>query len=175
MRCWDARVTHRPTFKELYDELYKYSRDYRKNESKNNNEITIQIVNSEKLSKNLGLTNSTTSTPMNYKTHPEAIYTSRLLNYSSLPKPKNDEDFENELEELTESTSALSIGLTNSTTSTPMNYKTHPEAIYTSRLLNYSSLPKPKNDEDFENELEELTESTSALSIAASKLQVLNF
>ncbi|RHZ79145.1 hypothetical protein Glove_151g54 [Diversispora epigaea] len=41
----------------------------------------------------------------------------------------------------------------------PMNYKTHPEAIYTSRLLNYSSLPKPKNDENFENELEELTKS----------------
>ena len=34
-------------------------------------------------------TNSTAPTPMNYKTHPEAIYTSRLLNYSNLPKPKN--------------------------------------------------------------------------------------
>ncbi|RHZ88319.1 hypothetical protein Glove_23g152 [Diversispora epigaea] len=50
MRCWDARVTHRPTFEELY-----------------------------------------------------TIYTSRLLNYSSLPEPKNEENFERELEELTKS------------------------------------------------------------------------
>src|SRR6185436_14517873 len=28
MRCWDARVTNRPTFKELFDELWKYYRDY---------------------------------------------------------------------------------------------------------------------------------------------------
>ncbi|RHZ83889.1 hypothetical protein Glove_87g6 [Diversispora epigaea] len=76
-----------------------------------NNEIANQIENSEK-SRSLGLTTSTTSTPMNYKTHPEAIYTSRLLSYSSLPKPKNDENFENELEKLTKSTSALSIAFT---------------------------------------------------------------
>ncbi|RHZ46365.1 hypothetical protein Glove_624g28 [Diversispora epigaea] len=112
MRCWDARVVHRPTFKELRKELWKYYEDYEENNYKDNyknNEIAIQIENSEKLSKNLGLVNSTNPTPMNYKTHPEAIYTSRILNYSSLPKPKNDGNFENELDELTKSTSALSI------------------------------------------------------------------
>ncbi|RHZ89586.1 hypothetical protein Glove_13g124 [Diversispora epigaea] len=81
MRCWDARVTHRPTFKELAIELKEYRR----------------------------LVSSTTTTPLNYQTHPQAIYTSRLLNFSKLPKPKNEENFENELEELTKSTSALSI------------------------------------------------------------------
>ncbi|RHZ85075.1 hypothetical protein Glove_71g38 [Diversispora epigaea] len=108
MRCWDARVTHRPTFEELNKELQKYYKDHKENNHEEINEITIQIENSEKVSKNLTLINSTPN-PMNYKTHPEAIYTSRLLNYSSLPKPKNDENFENELEELTKSTSALSI------------------------------------------------------------------
>ncbi|RHZ75620.1 hypothetical protein Glove_212g114 [Diversispora epigaea] len=44
-------------------------------------------------------------------------------------------------------------------TATSTNYKTHPQAIYTSRLLNFSNLPKPKNDENFEKKLEELTES----------------
>ncbi|RHZ85744.1 hypothetical protein Glove_60g130 [Diversispora epigaea] len=105
MRCWDARVTHRPTFEELFDELKKYRKDYDNKDS----EIRIQIENSEKLSKNLGLINSTTTTPLNYKTHPQAIYTSRLLNFSKLSKPKNEENFEKELEELTKSTSALSI------------------------------------------------------------------
>ncbi|RHZ58666.1 hypothetical protein Glove_372g107 [Diversispora epigaea] len=55
------------------------------------------------------------------------------------------------------------------------NHNTYPQAIYTSRLLNYSNLPKPKNEENFEKELEELTKSTSALSIVASKLHVPNF
>ncbi|RHZ82548.1 hypothetical protein Glove_109g403 [Diversispora epigaea] len=46
-----------------------------------------------------------------------------------------------------------------STTATPLNYQTHPQAIYTSQLLNYSNLPKPKNEENFESKLEELTKS----------------
>ncbi|RHZ67407.1 hypothetical protein Glove_301g20 [Diversispora epigaea] len=123
MRCWDAQVTHRPTFEELNDKFYYYFRDYSRNKCKNNNEITIQIKHAEKFAKNnknkekVGfgnlirniLTNSTIPTPINYKTHPEAIYTSRLLDYSSLPKPKNDKNFEKEIDELTKSISTLSI------------------------------------------------------------------
>ncbi|RHZ70141.1 hypothetical protein Glove_275g102 [Diversispora epigaea] len=87
MRCWDARlsqsqisfvdmytrVTHKLTFKELREELWKYYYDYKNNKD---SKIRIQIENPEKLSKNLGLTNSTTPTPHNYQTHPQAIYTS---------------------------------------------------------------------------------------------------
>ena len=110
MRCWDARVTHRPTFKELEDELRKYWNDYddyleeRKNKG---SEIVIQIQKTEEFSANQESTNSTTTTPLNYRTHPQAIYTSRLLNYSKLPKPKNEENFERELEELTKSFSHI--------------------------------------------------------------------
>ena len=43
MRCWDARVTHRSTFEELYNELRKISLDYKENNYQNNYEITIQI------------------------------------------------------------------------------------------------------------------------------------
>ncbi|RHZ80192.1 hypothetical protein Glove_139g279 [Diversispora epigaea] len=114
MRCWDARVTHRPTFKELSDELYKYYNDYYYylNEGKNkDSEIVIQIKKAEEFSANQESTNTTTTTtttPLNYQTHPQAIYTSRLLNYySKLPKPKNEENFERELEELTKSFSHI--------------------------------------------------------------------
>ncbi|RHZ87663.1 hypothetical protein Glove_33g199 [Diversispora epigaea] len=110
MRCWDARVTHRPTFKELYDEFRKYYSDYRDYlEYKKNKdlEIVIQIKKAEEFSANQESTNTTTTTPLNYQTHPQAIYTSRLLNYSNLPKPKNEENFERELEELNESFSRI--------------------------------------------------------------------
>ncbi|RHZ88838.1 hypothetical protein Glove_21g191 [Diversispora epigaea] len=109
MRCWDARDTHRPTFKELFEELDKIYDNYWENNYKNNNEITIQIDNAKLFSKNKLKGKFwrliSNSTPLNYKTHPEAIYTSRLLNYSDLPKPKNNENFEKELEEITKSNS----------------------------------------------------------------------
>ncbi|RHZ79199.1 hypothetical protein Glove_151g90 [Diversispora epigaea] len=113
MRCWDTRVTHRPTFKELRDELYKYCGDYGDylNKGKNqDSEIVIQFKKAEEFSANQESTDTTTTktpTPLNYQTHPQAIYTSRLLNYSKLPKPKNEENFERELEELSKSMSDL--------------------------------------------------------------------
>ncbi|RHZ65779.1 hypothetical protein Glove_311g2 [Diversispora epigaea] len=96
MRCWDARVTHRPTFEELKDELRKYYLDYYYylEEGKNkDSEIVIQIKKAEEFSANQNHT----------------IYTSRLLNFSKLPKPKNEENFEKELEELTESTFSSAV------------------------------------------------------------------
>ncbi|RHZ77889.1 hypothetical protein Glove_169g33 [Diversispora epigaea] len=98
MRCWDARVTNRPTFEELEDKLFKYYFDYRNyfEYGKNkDSEIVIQIKKAEEFSANQESTNSTITTPLNYQTHPQAIYTSRL------PKPKNEENFEKELGELT--------------------------------------------------------------------------
>ncbi|RHZ80068.1 hypothetical protein Glove_139g31 [Diversispora epigaea] len=106
MRCWDARITHRPTYNELYDELGKYYYDFYDKDS----EIKIQIKKAEEFSANQESTNTTTTTtttPLNYQTHPQAIYTSRLLNFSKLPKPKNEENFERELEELTKSFSHI--------------------------------------------------------------------
>lgn len=118
MKCWDSRVTHRPTFKELKETILGYYKNYEENNFENDNEITIQIKQVEKISKNkvkgrfwkLFSNTKSTITPMNYKKHPEAIYTSRLLSFSSLPKPNNAENFERELEGLTKSTSPSSLG-----------------------------------------------------------------
>ncbi|RHZ87201.1 hypothetical protein Glove_40g17 [Diversispora epigaea] len=108
MRCWDTRVTYRPTFEELKDELKKYLYDYNGYlHNGKDSEIVIQIKKAEEFSANQESTNATTTTPLNYQTHPQAIYTSRLLNYSKLPNPKNEENFERELEELTKSMSNL--------------------------------------------------------------------
>ncbi|PKC05819.1 hypothetical protein RhiirA5_378308 [Rhizophagus irregularis] len=61
------------------------------------------------------------------KTHPQAIYTSRLLNFKNLPEPVNSSDL----------------------TSFQVNsVKTHPQAIYTSRLLNFKNLPEPVNSSE---------------------------
>ncbi|RHZ81576.1 hypothetical protein Glove_117g59 [Diversispora epigaea] len=110
MKCWDARVTYRPTFEELEKDLEKYYLDYRdyleygKNQD---SEIVIQMKNQESPN------TTSTTTPLNYKTHPQAIYTSRLLNYSNLPKPKNEENFERELEELTKDSGQVDLDASN--------------------------------------------------------------
>ncbi|RHZ83340.1 hypothetical protein Glove_97g102 [Diversispora epigaea] len=97
MQCWDARITHRPTFDELHEKFKKYYSDYKNFD--NNNEITIQIKKSEEPSKNLTIP----TTPTNYKTHPQAIYTSRLFSFSNLPKPINEINYGKKLEEITKS------------------------------------------------------------------------
>ncbi|RHZ75428.1 hypothetical protein Glove_213g229 [Diversispora epigaea] len=96
MRCWDTRVTHRPTFEELHDELRKYANYYSDylNEGKHkDSEVVIQIKKADEFSANQESTNTTIITSLNYLTHPQAIYTSRFLNYSNLPKSKNEENF----------------------------------------------------------------------------------
>ncbi|RHZ71569.1 hypothetical protein Glove_256g200 [Diversispora epigaea] len=51
--------------------------------------------NMEEFSANQESTNTTTTTAtLNYQTNPQAIYTSLLLNYSNIPKPRNGENFD---------------------------------------------------------------------------------
>ncbi|RHZ79211.1 hypothetical protein Glove_151g65 [Diversispora epigaea] len=47
-------------------------------------EIVFQVKKAEEFLANQASTNATT--PLNYQTHPQAIYTSRILNFSNLPK-----------------------------------------------------------------------------------------
>ncbi|UZO10044.1 uncharacterized protein OCT59_001642 [Rhizophagus irregularis] len=56
-------------------------------------EINNQIEEAEIINKKSLINNSTTSLGISYKTHSEAIYTSRLLNFSNLPEPKNSDDY----------------------------------------------------------------------------------
>ncbi|RHZ69948.1 hypothetical protein Glove_276g47 [Diversispora epigaea] len=74
--------------------------------TQNTGAIAIQIKEAEEFSKNQE-TADTTTTPLNYKTHPQAIYISRLLNFSNLPKPINESNFKKELKELTETFSHI--------------------------------------------------------------------
>ncbi|RHZ86532.1 hypothetical protein Glove_50g69 [Diversispora epigaea] len=146
MKCWDARVTHRPTIEELKAELLEYYVDYKNylgNGKNKDSEIVIQIKKAEEFS-----TNQNHSHGSIWKN------ISRMFHWRKESTNKTNSE---------------------TATPTPLNYQTHPQAIYTSRLLNFSKLPKPKNEENFEKELEELTESTSVSSAVASKLYVPDF
>ncbi|RHZ87266.1 hypothetical protein Glove_37g161 [Diversispora epigaea] len=81
----DARVTHRPTSRELYDEFRNWN----------------SIKKAEEFLANQESTNTTTPHLVFIK----HIHKQFILNFLKLPKPKNDENFERKLEELTESMS----------------------------------------------------------------------
>ncbi|POG58236.1 kinase-like domain-containing protein [Rhizophagus irregularis DAOM 181602=DAOM 197198] len=88
-KCWDAKAENRPTAKELYQELevnFFYEDSSQRKEY--NDKIKLNRT-SEKRSSNI-------------QTHPQAIYTSRLLNFKNLPEPVNSgsECFDCQLDEL---------------------------------------------------------------------------
>ncbi|UZO01368.1 uncharacterized protein OCT59_012469 [Rhizophagus irregularis] len=83
-RCLDAIPLNRPKAKEIRDELWKWRLG-------NSTEIQKQIKEADEINKNLS--NSIPSTSLSYKTHSEAIYTSRLLDFNNLPESKNSVDY----------------------------------------------------------------------------------
>src|SRR5581483_3550180 len=74
-KCWDANPENRPTSEEIHNKLRGYTH------GKNREELEKL----EKLSYDFA---ETTDTEL-FETHPQAIYTSRLLNFSNLPEPVN--------------------------------------------------------------------------------------
>ncbi|POG61640.1 kinase-like domain-containing protein [Rhizophagus irregularis DAOM 181602=DAOM 197198] len=90
-KCWDAKAENRPTAKELYQKLNKLliiDNDTKSQVDEYNDKIKLNRT-SEKRSSNI-------------QTHPQAIYTSRLLNFKNLPEPVNSgsECFDCQLDEL---------------------------------------------------------------------------
>ncbi|EXX56704.1 Cdc15p [Rhizophagus irregularis DAOM 197198w] len=80
IKCWNAEIKNRPTIKELYQTLkglYNY----------NTCELYFQIKEYDKISKEKFENRSNEDKYKRFKTHPQAIYTSRLLNFKNLPKP----------------------------------------------------------------------------------------
>ncbi|GET02181.1 kinase-like domain-containing protein [Rhizophagus clarus] len=88
-KCWDAEIDNRPTTKELYQLLKKWD-DEKNDES---SELYSQVKECNKLGKKkFEISKSSKGKSDNIQTHPQAIYTSRHLNFKNLPKPVNSSD-----------------------------------------------------------------------------------
>ncbi|RGB39129.1 kinase-like domain-containing protein [Rhizophagus diaphanus] len=80
--CLDANPSNRPEVDYIY-EMLKYDRT----------ELQEQIKELEETNKNLPTSCISLNLGLSYKTHSEAIYTSRLLNFNDLPEQKNSDDY----------------------------------------------------------------------------------
>ncbi|RIB11803.1 hypothetical protein C2G38_2202495 [Gigaspora rosea] len=78
--CLDTEPQNRPTAKELANRLNQFFNDLKDKRT----ELSKQIKNIKDINKSF-----LTYNQVKYQTHPQAIYTSQLLNFSKLPKPAN--------------------------------------------------------------------------------------
>ena len=91
-RCWDARAENRPTANELYQILKKWNSECDSSDSEYdiNSKIYSQVKECDKIRENK--IKNTSDKDVQPQTHPQAIYTSRLLSFKDLPEPVNSSD-----------------------------------------------------------------------------------
>ena len=90
-QCVDADPLKRPTAEDLCKKFYQWQDEVRLDK---NSEIRKQIKEADKFNKKQPTSTNLSDTEFTYVTHPQAIYTSRLLNFKNLPEPKNADDGE---------------------------------------------------------------------------------
>ena len=90
-QCVDADPSKRPTAENLYEIFNQWHYDLYRMYS----EIYKQFKEADEFNKKQPtFTKLSNNTELIYETHPQAIYTSRLLNFNNLPEPKNADDVE---------------------------------------------------------------------------------
>ncbi|POG77955.1 kinase-like domain-containing protein [Rhizophagus irregularis DAOM 181602=DAOM 197198] len=107
-QCWDADPLKRPKAKKLSSLLHNlWEGSYYDNET----EIKKQIEEVDKINEKLTSSSLLYNGPtLSYTTNPQAVYTSRLLDFKNLPKPKNaidNKDDDNSFGEYSESIEAI--------------------------------------------------------------------
>ncbi|UZO01466.1 uncharacterized protein OCT59_012564 [Rhizophagus irregularis] len=124
--CLDANPSKRLKAEEIRDILYIWQY---KSTNKQTIKLQAQIKEADLVNNNLS-NNSMLSTSLSYKTHSEATYTSRLLEFNNLPEPKNSDDYYEQNDNIISIKTSVSLS----------------QQIDVSRLdINDNNLSEPKN------------------------------
>ncbi|GBC10585.1 hypothetical protein RclHR1_09750002 [Rhizophagus clarus] len=87
-QCWDADPLKRPEANDLYELISNLYHYYNEEDS----DIYKQIKEANEINDKSSSTvqsPSLSASTLSYVTHPQAVYTSRLLDFKNLPEPKN--------------------------------------------------------------------------------------
>ena len=85
-KCWDSKPENRPTAKELCQILDRW---FYKERNDKNSVLYSQIKECEKIRESKLRNRSNEDKSKSIQIHPQASYTSRLLNFKDLPEPVN--------------------------------------------------------------------------------------
>ncbi|CAB4421941.1 unnamed protein product [Rhizophagus irregularis] len=111
-QCWDADPLKRPKANELMNLLF----DLWNSSENRSDEINRQIKEADKINEKFTSTSlSYIGTTLSYTINPQAVYTSRLLDFKNLPEPKNAVDSKDDDNSFEYSESIEAIDFTNST------------------------------------------------------------
>ncbi|EXX76805.1 Cdc15p [Rhizophagus irregularis DAOM 197198w] len=87
-QCWDADPLKRPDVRKLDESIWDLWDAIKEN--KEDSVIYEQIREADDINKRLSFSSPLITTgAISYITHPQAVYTSRLLDFKNLPEPKN--------------------------------------------------------------------------------------
>src|SRR3954454_21686729 len=93
-QCLDADPLKRPTADELFNIINNLCNEVR---YKKDTEFYKQHKEAEEFNQSItSKLNTSLNISPSYTTHPQAIYTSRLLDYKNLPKPQNSKEINNQ-------------------------------------------------------------------------------
>ncbi|UZO22816.1 uncharacterized protein OCT59_015165 [Rhizophagus irregularis] len=106
-QCWDVDPLKRSKIQELYNLL-----DNLEDDLEDDSEVKKQAEEADKINEKFTSTSLpyNGSTTLSYTTNPQAVYTSRLLDFKNLPEPKNaidNKDDDNSFGEYSESIEAI--------------------------------------------------------------------
>ena len=95
-QCLDANPLKRPKADELHNIIYNWWNEIDNNKNKDDEDIEFsefykQYKEAEEFNESITSSSNAVS-PTSYTTHPQAIYTSRLLDYKKLPEPQNSKE-----------------------------------------------------------------------------------
>src|SRR5204863_9517593 len=87
-QCWNADPLKRPKAEELNKSLINLYNDVNYDK---NSIINKQIKEADEINKQLPSQATPSTSILSYTTHPQAVYTSKLLKFKNLPEPKNND------------------------------------------------------------------------------------
>ncbi|GBB94916.1 hypothetical protein RclHR1_02440010 [Rhizophagus clarus] len=172
-RCLDADQQNRPSAEEIINILFDWQY--------NSKIFQVQIEEADEINKrSLKGRIPSTNLGLSYKTHSEAIYKSRSLNFNSLPEPKNSDDYYRHNDNIISIESSVSLSLqinvpqlsTELKNDNVISVESSASSSISQLNVNDNNLPEPKSSNDYYKQSDNMISDESSALLSISQLNI---